>query len=433
MVKFSSTTAIAIVIANMIGTGVFTSLGFQLMDVQSGSAILLLWVIGGIAALCGALTYAELGSQLPRSGGEYNFLGRLYHPAMGFVSGWISITIGFAAPIALAAMTFAAYLGSAFEGLSREMLAVGLILSLTVLHGVTRSLSGGTQVVFTALKVALVVGFSAAALTVGETRSIDFSFGETEIAYLGSGAFAVSLIYVNYAYTGWNAATYLIDEVDEPARNLPKILIVGTGLVMLSYVLLNYVFLSVAPIEAMQGKIEIGMIAADYAFGEAGGRAMGITLSLLLISTVSAMLMAGPRVLQVIGQDFHLFRWLAKTNRDGIPMTAIWAVALLSVALVLSSSFESVLVFSGFILALNTFFAVGGIFVLRARQKREGTPLDGYRTWGYPLTPLLYLALTGWTLVFIFIERPVEALAAVVMIAAGLGLYWFSERKGAVS
>ena len=375
MVKFSSTTAIAIVIANMIGTGVFTSLGFQLMDVQSGSAILLLWVIGGIAALCGALTYAELGSQLPRSGGEYNFLGRLYHPAMGFVSGWISITIGFAAPIALAAMTFAAYLGSAFEGLSREMLAVGLILSLTVLHGVTRSLSGGTQVVFTALKVALVVGFSVAALTVGETRSIDFSFGEAEIAYLGSGAFAVSLIYVNYAYTGWNAATYLIDEVDEPARNLPKILIVGTGLVMLSYVLLNYVFLSVAPIEAMQGKIEIGMIAADYAFGEAGGRAMGITLSLLLISTVSAMLMAGPRVLQVIGQDFHLFRWLAKTNRDGIPMTAIWAVALLSVALVLSSSFESILVFSGFILALNTFFAVGGIFVLRARQKREGTPL----------------------------------------------------------
>ena len=433
MVKFSSTTAIAIVIANMIGTGVFTSLGFQLMDVQSGSAILLLWVIGGIAALCGALTYAELGSQLPRSGGEYNFLGRLYHPAMGFVSGWISITIGFAAPIALAAMTFAAYLGSAFEGLSREMLAVGLILSLTVLHGVTRSLSGGTQVVFTALKVALVVGFSVAALTVGETRSIDFSFGEAEIAYLGSGAFAVSLIYVNYAYTGWNAATYLIDEVDEPARNLPKILIAGTGLVMLSYVLLNYVFLSVAPIEAMQGKIEIGMIAADYAFGEAGGRAMGITLSLLLISTVSAMLMAGPRVLQVIGQDFHLFRWLAKTNRDGIPMTAIWAVALLSVALVLSSSFESVLVFSGFILALNTFFAVGGIFVLRARQKRDGMPLDGYRTWGYPLTPLLYLALTGWTLVFIFIERPVEALAAVLMIAAGLGLYWFSERKGGVS
>ena len=319
MVKFSSTTAIAIVIANMIGTGVFTSLGFQLMDVQSGSAILLLWVIGGIAALCGALTYAELGSQLPRSGGEYNFLGRLYHPAMGFVSGWISITIGFAAPIALAAMTFAAYLGSAFEGLSREMLAVGLILSLTVLHGVTRSLSGGTQVVFTALKVALVLGFSAAALTVGETRPIDFSFGETEIAYLGSGAFAVSLIYVNYAYTGWNAATYLIDEVDEPARNLPKILIAGTGLVMLSYVLLNYVFLSVAPIEAMQGKIEIGMIAADYAFGEAGGRAMGITLSLLLISTVSAMLMAGPRVLQVIGQDFHLFRMVSQNKSRRYP------------------------------------------------------------------------------------------------------------------
>ena len=430
MNRFSPLTATAIVIANMIGTGVFTSLGFQLMDVQSSSAILLLWVIGGVAALCGALTYAELGAQLPRSGGEYNFLGRLYHPAVGFVSGWISITIGFAAPIALAAMTFSAYLGSAFPDLSGQALAAGLIIILTGLHGITRKLSGATQVVFTGLKIVLVLAFSTAALTLGETQPLPFSFGEVEVAYLSSSAFAVSLIYVNYAYTGWNAATYLIDEVDHPERNLPKVLMVGTGFVMVSYVLLNFVFMKVAPIEAMQGKIEIGMIAADYAFGEAGGQAMGITLSMLLISTVSAMLMAGPRVLQVIGQDFRLFGFLAKTNKDGIPMTAILAVAGLSLMLVLTSSFESVLVFSGFVLALNTFFAVAGVFILRFKQRADGQEVVGYQTWGYPVTPILYLGLTAWTLVFILVERPKEALAAGLIILLGLMLYWLSERLG---
>jgi APA family basic amino acid/polyamine antiporter len=199
---------------------------------------------------------------------------------------------------------------------------------------------------------------------------------------------------------------------------------------MVSYVLLNFVFMKVAPIEAMQGKIEIGMIAADYAFGEAGGQAMGITLSMLLISTVSAMLMAGPRVLQVIGQDFRLFGFLAKTNKDGIPMTAILAVAGLSLMLVLTSSFESVLVFSGFVLALNTFFAVAGVFILRFKQRADGQEVVGYQTWGYPVTPILYLGLTAWTLVFILLERPKEALAAGFIILLGLMLYWLSERLG---
>ena len=200
---------------------------------------------------------------------------------------------------------------------------------------------------------------------------------------------------------------------------------IGTLMVMAFYVLLNYVFLAVAPIEALQGKVEVGVIAAEYAFGSLGGQLMGLMLSLLLISTVSAMLMAGPRVLQVIGQDFSMFNRLAKTNDDGLPQIAILTVVALSVAFVLTSSFESVLVFSGFVLSLNTLFTVGGVFRLRAKGLLKK---DTYQTWGYPITPLIFLGLTLWTLIYILIQRPEEALAGLLVIAVGFGFYWVSGR-----
>ena len=308
MKKFDQKTAVSVVIANMVGTGVFTSLGFQLLDIQSVSLILLLWIVGGIIALCGALTYAELGAQLPRSGGEYHFLSQLYHPGLGFVSGWISITVGFAAPIALAAMTFGAYLGAAVGGVNQTLAAALLVGVLGFLHCYSRATSGKTQVLFTALKVILIVVFSVAALIASDYPvALPSLPAAGDLTSFKSGAFAVALIYVNYAYTGWSSATYLIDELEDPTRRLPRVLFVGTLSVMGFYLLLNFVFLSVAPIEALQGQLEIGVIAAQYAFGATGGQLMGLMLSLLLISTVSAMLMAGPRVLLVIGQDFPTF------------------------------------------------------------------------------------------------------------------------------
>ena len=425
--KFDKKTAISIVVANMIGTGVFTSLGFQLVDIQSVSMILLLWVVGGITALCGALTYAELGAQLPRSGGEYNFLGRLYHPSLGFVSGWISITVGFAAPIALAAMTFAAYLGSVFEELHQATVAVLLIISLGLVHCYSRAVSGRTQFVFTVLKVFLILVFSVAALMMSDHEmSMPTLPVVRDLESLGSGAFAVALIYVSYAYTGWNVATYLIDEIEAPERQLPFILMIGTGLVMGSYLLLNFVFLAVAPMEAMVGKVEVGVIAARFAFGDFGGALMGLMLSLLLISTVSAMLIAGPRVLEVIGQDFSMLKLLAKTNPSGLPYVAIAIVVLMSVGLVLTSSFESVLVFSGFVLSLNTFFSVAGVFVLRARGWLNG---EAYQALGYPFTPLIFLGLTLWTLVYILMQRPEEAIAGLVVIGTGFAFYFLSRDK----
>ena len=429
--KFRYTTVTAVVIANMIGTGVFTSLGFQLLDIQSGFAILLLWVLGGIIALCGSMTYAELGAALPRSGGEYNFLSKIYHPCAGFISGWVSATIGFAAPIALTAITFSAYLMSLFPELDtpwvRQFIACGLVLSLAITHSSNRKNSGRLQVVFTIIKVAIIILFCLSALMLSsDTQPISFQPSSDDIDLILNGSFAVSLIYVSYAYTGWNAATYLSSELEDPQKNLPKILISGTLIVMVLYVLLNYVFLAVTPIENIQGKLEIGYIAAQSAFGDIGAKFTGLALALLLISTVSAMTLAGPRVLQVIGEDFTILKFLSKTTEDKIPTTAIYTQSLIAMIFIITSSFESILIFAGFTLALNSFATVLGVFVLRIKQPNLVRP---YKTFAFPIPPLIYLSLTAWTLYFVIVNRPLEGLFSLAIIISGGLVYLYSSLR----
>ena len=427
MHTFSKTTAISVVVANMIGTGVFTSLGFQLLGIQSFFVLMMLWLVGGLTALCGALTYAELGANLPRSGGEYNFLSRLYHPAAGFISGWVSATVGFAAPVALAGMTFGAYLSAVFPCISPTWAAVSLVAVLTAVHCRSRQASSNIQQIFTALKVLLIGLFCATIFIWGDApQAVSFAPQVGDTSLLFSGAFAVSLIYVNYAYTGWNAATYVTSELDNPQRNLPIVLFVGTGLVMLLYLLLNFTFLSAAPIAILEGKLEVGVIVAEHALGASAGKAMGAVLALLLVSTVSAMTMAGPRVLQVIGEDFNLFSVLARCNRHGIPVFAIVFQGILAVLFIISSTFESVLIFSSFVLGVNTLFSVLGVFILRWKKQSIA---GAYKTFAYPFAPLIYLSVTLWTLIYVIISRPIEGWIGIAMISAGALLYRLSAKK----
>ena len=424
-------TASAFVISSMIGTGVFTSLGYQLVDINTAFPILLLWLIGGIISLFGAFSYSELASIFPRSGGEYNFLTEIYHPSAGFISGWISATIGFSAPTALAAITFSTYLLTIFPEINndwlRKIIACSLVIILAFIHSSNRKSSGGLQMIFTVMKVGVIILFCFGAILFAKNiQPVSFSPSSNDISTIFSGSFAVSLIYVSYAYTGWNAATYLSSEIERPQKYLPLILISGTTIVTVLYILLNFVFLSVAPIEDMQGKIEIGFIAAQSAFGGSVANFTGLVLSLLLISTVSAMTLAGPRVLQVIGEDFKVLNILSRKRKDGIPSTAIYIQSLIAIIFILSSSFESILVFAGFTLALNSFVTVIAVFVLRSKQPNLPRP---YKTFGYPFTPLIYLALTGWTLYFVIINRPIEVLFSLGIILSGLIFYYISNRK----
>ncbi len=416
--------AASIVVANMVGTGVFTSLGYQLLDIQSAPVILLLWIVGGVLALCGALCYAELGSALPRSGGEYNFLTELYHPGLGFIAGWVSATIGFAAPTALAAITAGVYLEAVFDSVPATFTASLLVLLLGAVHLGSRRRGGALQLAFTVAKVALILSLVIAALVaVPEVQDIRWAPVSADLTLVGTAGFAVALIFVNYAYTGWNAATYLVGEIQGGAQRLPGILLLGTALVIFLYVLLHVMFLLVAPMDAMAGKIEIGYVAGQYAFGSQGSGIVALLLSILLVSTVSAMLIAGPRALQVIGQDFKALGWLARENRYDVPYVAILFQTGVTLVLVLTGSFDAILVFAGFLLGANTLLAVAGVFLLR--RSRQELP---FRMPLYPLPVLIYLGIMLWTLSYVAFTRVEEALFALAVVVSG-GIFYFITRR----
>src|SRR3979411_2719730 len=255
--------AIAIVVADMIGVGVFTSLGFQVKDIPSGFSILLLWTVGGVVALCGGFSHSELGAMFPRSSGEYNFLGRAYHPAFGFLAGWVSATVGFAAPVALAAMAFGEYGKSVLPGAPPRALAIGVVwlVSLVQLGGVRHSST--FQLISTILKVALIVAFLIAGFVIGTPQPVSFAPQVSDFTHVTSAPFAIGLVFVMYSFSGWNAATYIIGEMRTPQRNLPRALLAGTLIVLVLYVALNAVFLHTTPIDKLSGQLPVRRIAGS--------------------------------------------------------------------------------------------------------------------------------------------------------------------------
>jgi basic amino acid/polyamine antiporter, APA family len=421
MTKLKFHSATAVVVANMVGTGVFTSLGFQVAGIPSVFALLMLWVVGGVVALCGALTYAELATALPRSGGEYHFLSQTYHPALGFMAGWVSASVGFAAPTALAAMAFGKYLRTVWPQLPEAHLAAAAVLLVTAVHA--RSLRLGSQFhdFFTVLKVVLILAFLLAAFFVPSPQPLVLWPTAADWPWLAHPAFAVSLIYVSYAYTGWNAAAYLTGEVADPSRNLPRALVVGTLLVMGLYVLLNFVFLYVVPLPQLSGQLEVGFLAAQGMVGPVGAKAMSGLIALLLVSTISAMVFVGPRIVRRMGEDFVGLGWLARSSARGIPVAGLLFQTGLTLLLIYSSTFEQVLAYASVALIAISSLTVLGVYVLRVRQ--PGLPRP-YRTWGYPFTPGIFLLLNGWTLAYMALNQPHETLVGAGIVLVGLGLYW---------
>lgn len=424
--KIGFYTGVAIVVANMVGTGVFTSLGFQVLGTRSGFALLMLWLVGGIIALCGALCYGELAAAMPRSGGEYHYLSRIYHPAVGFLSGWVSATVGFAAPTALAAIALGRYAASVWPEVHANLLSLAVVVVITLVHLFSSRAGSRFQVFVTVLKVALLALFIGAGL-LAEAQPLAFAPAPADWRELLTPSFAVSLIFVSYAYSGWNAAVYMASEVEQPQHNLPRILLVGTALVALLYVVLNYVFLRTTPLDTLAGQLEIGFLAANQIFGVYLGQFMGAAIAVLLVSTISSMIFAGPRIIQTMGEDLPALRWLARRSRGGLPVRATLLQSLLTVVFIVSGTFERVLTYAGFVLNLFTFLTVLGLIVLRFRQPALPRP---YRTWGYPVTPLLFLLLNGWTLVFLLRDKPTESLLGLGTVLAGLVVYYIVAAAG---
>lgn len=416
----------------MIGTGIFTSLGFQVISLKSGFALLLLWLLGGISALTGALAYSELGTSMPRSGGEYHFLSRIYHPALGFIAGWVSFIIGFAAPTAAAAIALGAYFNAALN-LNLTVLTLGLdkiigisvIIIISALHASDKVAGALFQNIFTSLKVITLVILIVLGLFSGIDQTLDFSVTRDSLLEITSPAFAISLFFVSYSYSGWNAAAYIAGEIKNPDKNIPRSLLTGTLIVTFLYVFTTYVFLRVIPIRDMTGKIEIGYIFGSQIFGPHTSTIMGLIFSLLLLSTVSSMIITGPRVTQIMGEDYAILKWFAKRSKKEIPVRAIIIQSALSIGYILTSSFEQVITLIGFTLNVFTLLAVIGM-MLNRRKKPDSDFV--YRVKFYPVIPIIFILINSWIIIYGLIYRPMESFAGIGISLAGL-IFYFIDRS----
>jgi APA family basic amino acid/polyamine antiporter len=432
--KIDLSAAVSLVVANMVGTGVFTGLGFQLLSHQQAFTILALWIAGGFMAFLGAVCYAELATRLPQDGGEYHFLSKVYHPSLGFMAGFVSATVGFSAPIALAAASLGTYAHGVMPELNGTWIGTGVILIIASIHAINLSAGVSFQKVFTLIKVLLIGFFIAAGLYHGNTQGIALGFSDLSGSEIMTAGFAVNLVYVSYAYSGWNASAYLAGEIVKPEKNLNRSIVWGTLLVMLLYVLLNAVFVMSAPMNEMKVATEgaaafqpkeVGIISAQYIFGTWGGKVMGGVICVLLVSTISAMIIAGPRVIQPMFGKVPALGLLARTNDKGNPVAAILFQTLLALIILWTASFDSIMQYIGFTLTIFTTLTVAGVIIYRFRHGRP----EGYKALGYPITPILFIAGNIWICYFQLTSKTTESLIGLGTALLGVLLYFISTDR----
>ena len=432
--------ATIVVVANMIGTGIFTTSGFIIKELGNPNTMLLCWLFGGIFALSGALCYGELGAMFPRPGGEYVFLRESFGKGMAFLSGWISLVVGFSAPIAAASVAFASYFfkavpiplgkGAVFSvsGIKLltfspvTLLAITIIVIFSLVH--YHSLQFGSRVLngLTLFKIAFIVLFVITGFWFGKGSETHFLHG-FDIGSLFSDKFAVSLIFISFAYSGWNAAAYLGGEIKNPSRNIPLSLFNGTLIVMFLYILLNAVFIYALPAAKMSGVLEVGDLAATALFSPAISRYFAAAIAIGILSAVSAMVITGPRVYYAMAKDkifFQQFGVVSKIHKT--PAYSIFLQGAIASLMVFTSAFDTLLIYIGFTLSLFAMMTVVGLMVLRIKNpsmKRE------YRTFGYPITPLLFIAGNLWIIYFSIKSRFIVSAYGLGTIVLGYLFYLY--------
>lgn len=419
-------TTTSFVIANMIGTGVFVSLGYQLAGVPSVAGVLLLWFVGGIASLCGALSYVALASLMPRSGGEYHYMRTLYGDVWGFITGFVTVVVGFGAPLAASAIAFATY-SNGLGVLNLKLAAILAVLVIALIHSYDTRKGGSFHFGSTLIKMLLIVAFIVAALAVGEAQPLRILPNAADWELIMTPAFVVSFVYVTYSYTGWNASVYILDEVEEAERTIPISLLLGTGLVMLFYLLINFTFMYVTPMQTLLDipyaqKEMVAQVAATSAFGERGGMIVAGLIAIGLIAALSSMIVTGSRVVKVMAEDYPKLGFLQATNERGAPYIALFLLAGLACFFILTATFDAVINYAGFILCCFGILTVLGLFLVKYRHPAQVMP---FGAWFFPFIPLIYLLINFLIVGYMIYEKPTVALVAILTVALGFILYLF--------
>jgi len=428
-----------IVVANMIGAGIFTTSGLLLADLHDPMLMIGLWLVGGVIALCGAISYGELGASMPEAGGEYLFLSRLFHPSFGFLSGWLSFIVGFSAPIAASAIGFSEYFLRVFPHMNewignvpgmgplamQKILAVLIILLFTGIHYAGLEFGAKIQNVLTVMKVLLIAGLITAGLVMGDGEMANFSLTTADNAgFAGWKTIGLSLMWILFAYSGWNASTYIGSEIKNPRRNLPASLLVGTGIVVLLYLLLNVVFIYAIPPDEMKGVISVGGLAMGKLFGSSAEKVFSLLISFALFSSLSAFIIIGPRVYYKMAKDGLFFKRVARVHpRFKVPSAAILLQGFIAIVFVISGTFEQILTYMGFSLGIFPLLTIAGMIKMRLK----GNSL--VKMPGFPVPQIIYLLAGSSILLLAFLERPVPSLYALGTLSLGIPAYFLFRRK----
>lgn len=428
-----------IVVANMIGAGIFTTSGLLMAQLHNPLLMLGLWVVGGIIALCGAISYGELGANIPEAGGEYKFLSELYHPMLGFLSGWVSFIVGFSAPIAASAMGFSEYFLRAFPAgfapaggesgmnpeLLKNLLSISVILVFTAIHYTGLKFGTGVQNILTILKVLLIIVLLGAGILSKQGDTGHF-IPESGIAggFDGWRTIGLSLMWIMFAYSGWNASTYIGAEIRSPARNLPGSLLIGTVIVLLLYLGLNAIFIYSTPPDELKGVIAVGGLAMKNLFGGPAETLFSLLIAFALFSSLSAFMIIGPRVYYSMAKDGLFFRSVARIHpKFDVPSNAIVLQSVIAIVMVMSGTFEQILTYMGFALGIFPILTILGVFRLRKRKP------SAIRLKGYPFVQVIYIIAGMLILVLAYFERPAESSVALVTVLVGIPAYYIFRRR----
>lgn len=430
--QINLTTATAIVVANMIGSGIFITTGIVAGQVPGPGWVLLCWIIGGIIAIAGALCYAELSTRMPEVGGEYVYLKKLYHPALGFLTGWTSLIVGFSAPIAGAALSFAEYIFAGInipfsEGIvvPKKIIAIFIILIFTIVHYLGVRIGSKVQNLLTGLKIVIVIGLASIGLAIGSGTGAIMTFNVN--GSFNAVSFGTAIMLVMFSYSGWNASSYIAGELKNPKKNLPLSLLGGTMIVMILYLAINVFILHALPYSELKGTIPVVEAASVKAYGEWMGKVLSLLVGLALLSSLSAFVMIGPRVYYAMAQDRLFFPFAASVHPHyHVPGRSIVIQGFIAIGMVLISTIEQLLAYIVFALNIFPWLAVAGLFIARKKHIGEETAV---KVKPYPLVPIVFLTASFMLMIFMYIGRPIESTAAVITVIFGIPCYFLWKKS----
>lgn len=429
--KLGVITATSIVVANMVGAGIFTTSGIMAANLPSSTWVLLCWLLGGFIAVSGALCYAELATRMPEEGGEYIYLKQLYHPVIGFLTGWTSFLVGFSAPIAASALGSVAYISAGLSSgldyidasqlnLYQKIAAIGIIFVFTIIHYLGLKVGALVQNLLTAIKIIIVFGLASLGIAFG---SGDWSHFSYEISSdFGGMAFGTAMMLVMFSYSGWNASAYIAGELKEPRKTLPISLVLGTAIVMIIYLAINIFIFYAAPYDQLKGVITVVELAAVNSFGEWMSNTLGLLIGIALLSSLSAFILIGPRVYFAMALDRLFFPFAAKVHpKFEVPGRSIIIQGTIAILMVIIGSFEQLLIYIGFALGIFPWLAIAGLFI--ARKQHIGDE-SAVKVWGYPYVPIFFLTCSLVLMIIAYSNRPLESSAAIVTVLLGVPFYF---------